>query len=119
MFSLLCSLHDKTLETVILEELEIQNTLQKNCVNDIYFKETVLVENDGFLRKIKMRSMTFFGEVKPAVACRKILLYIKDPYSIKEILVGNIHGHFPQRSLLCYWVSLLVTDRKPQWLNQE
>jgi hypothetical protein len=26
--------------------------------------------------------------------CRNILLHAKDPYSMKDILVGKIHGHF-------------------------
>jgi hypothetical protein len=46
-------------------------------------------QDDGFLRAIKIRSTTSFGEeVKPAV---HILRHVEDPYSIKEILVGIIH----------------------------
>jgi hypothetical protein len=45
-------------------------------------------KDDGFLRAIKVRSTTSFGqEVKPAVPCRKILRHVKDPYKVwKEIL---------------------------------
>jgi hypothetical protein len=47
------------------------------------------------LRAINVHSKTYFGEdVKRAIPCRKILQHIKDPYSMKEILVGNIHRHF-------------------------
>jgi hypothetical protein len=52
-------------------------------------------EDFGFLRAIKIRSTTSFGgKVKPAVPYRKTLRHVKDPYSMKEILIGNIHGHF-------------------------
>jgi hypothetical protein len=52
-------------------------------------------ENDGLLRAIKIPNTTSFaGEVKPAAPCRKILRHVKDPYSMKDILVGKIHGHF-------------------------
>jgi hypothetical protein len=33
-------------------------------------------------------------EVKPAVPHRKILRYVKDPSSMKEIHVSQIHRHF-------------------------
>jgi hypothetical protein len=32
--------------------------------------------------------------LKPSVPCRKILLHVKIPYSMKDVLVGKIHGHF-------------------------
>jgi hypothetical protein len=58
------------------------------------FTNSNLAENDG-LRVIKFCSMTSFrGEVKPAGPCCKILWHVKDPYSMKEILVGKINGHF-------------------------
>jgi hypothetical protein len=45
------------------------------------------------LRMIEFHSKSFFeGEVNPAVPCRKILWHVKFPYSMKEILVGKIHG---------------------------
>jgi hypothetical protein len=37
-------------------------------------------EHDRFLRAIKIRSTTFFGEVKPSVSCRKILRHAQEPY---------------------------------------
>jgi hypothetical protein len=38
-------------------------------------------ESDGLLRAIKIRStLSFGGEVKPSVPCRKILLLIKSPF---------------------------------------
>jgi hypothetical protein len=52
-------------------------------------------EDDGFLMAIKIHSTTFFkGDVKPMVPCHKILWHIKNPYSMREILEGKIHGHF-------------------------
>jgi len=52
-------------------------------------------KDDGFLRAIKIHSMTYFqGEVKPAVLCCKTLQHVKDPCSMKEILVGKICRHF-------------------------
>jgi hypothetical protein len=49
-------------------------------------------EDDGFLRAITICCMPSFGEeVKPAVSSRKILQHVKDPYSMKEILLGKIH----------------------------
>jgi hypothetical protein len=52
-------------------------------------------EDDGFLMTIKIRSTIFFGgEVKPSSPCRKVSRRGKDPYSMKETLVGKIHGHF-------------------------
>jgi hypothetical protein len=68
-------------------------------------------EGDGFLREIKIRSTTSFGgEIKPSVPCHDILWHVKDPYSMKEILVSKIHGHqvFPA----LYQVSLLGTARE-------
>jgi hypothetical protein len=44
------------------------------------------------LRAIKITS--FGEEVKPSTPCRNILRHVKDLYSMKEILVGKIHGHF-------------------------
>jgi hypothetical protein len=54
------------------------------------------------LMTIKIRSTTFFGgEVKPSVPCRKILRNVKDPYSVKETVVGIIHCRFsPSFSLI-------------------
>jgi hypothetical protein len=42
---------------------------------------------------------------KPAVHCRKILRHIKDPYSMKEIIEGKIHGHFSPSFFICTSVS--------------
>jgi hypothetical protein len=39
--------------------------------------------------------------VKPFVPCRKILQHVKYLYSVKEIIVGKIHGHFVL-SLSCF-----------------
>jgi hypothetical protein len=62
---------------------------------DLRFVESDLAEDDGFLREIKICSMTSFREeVKPMVPCRKILRHFKDLYSMKEMLVGQIHRHF-------------------------
>jgi membrane-associated protease RseP (regulator of RpoE activity) len=42
------------------------------------------------LRAIKIRSTTSLGgKVKPAVPCCKILRHVKNPYSMKDILVGK------------------------------
>jgi hypothetical protein len=52
-------------------------------------------EDDGILTAIKIHSTTSFGgELKPSVPCRKNLRHVKDSYSMKEILVGKINGHF-------------------------
>jgi hypothetical protein len=49
-----------------------------------------------FVREIKIRSTTFFGEkVKPSVPCRKILRHVKEPYSYeKRYFVSKIYGNF-------------------------
>jgi hypothetical protein len=61
---------------------------------DTRFAVSNPVDDDGFSRVRKIRSTTSFGEeVKPSVPYRKIL-HFKDPYNMKEILVGKIHGHF-------------------------
>jgi hypothetical protein len=47
-------------------------------------------EDEGRSRAIQIRSTTSFGrEVKPAVPCRKTQRRVKDPYSMKVILVGK------------------------------
>jgi hypothetical protein len=48
-------------------------------------------EDDEFLRTIKIRRKNSFGgEVEPTLPCCKILRHVrlKDPYRVKEILVG-------------------------------
>jgi hypothetical protein len=51
---------------------------------------------DEFLRAIKIRITTSFGgHVKPA-----ILRHVKNPYSMKEILVGKISSTFIANFLL-------------------
>jgi hypothetical protein len=51
-------------------------------------------EDDRFLSAIKIRRRaSFTEEVKPSVTC-KILGHVKDLYSMNEILVGKINGHF-------------------------
>jgi hypothetical protein len=46
------------------------------------------------LNMIKICSRIFFrGEAKPSSPCCKILQHVKDPYSMIEIRVDNIHGH--------------------------
>jgi hypothetical protein len=43
-------------------------------------------EYNGFLRSIKIRSMTSTGgKLKPSAPCRKILRNVKNPYIMKEI----------------------------------
>jgi hypothetical protein len=52
-------------------------------------------EDYRFLTATKISNTTSFGgEVKPTVPCHKILRHVKDPYSMRDILVGNIHEHF-------------------------
>jgi hypothetical protein len=78
------------------------------------------IEDDGFLRVIKIHSMNFFrAEVKLAVPCHKILQHVKNPYSMKEMLVDKINGHilasFSHFATRC----LLVTATELWWVNQE
>jgi hypothetical protein len=50
----------------------------------------------------KIRSTTSFGrEEKSAIPCGKILRHIKGTCSMKEILVGKIHGYFSS-SFSCF-----------------
>jgi hypothetical protein len=65
--------------------------------------------DDWFLGAIKIRSTTSFGEVKSAITSRKILRRINHPYSMKDIFVGNIHGHFSQ-SLPASLLGVSVND---------
>jgi hypothetical protein len=60
--------------------------------------------SDGFLRTIGIRSTTTFrGKEKPSASCRKVLRQVKDPHSMKDIVVGKIHETFlSQFSLLLY-----------------
>jgi hypothetical protein len=51
-------------------------------------------KDKGFLRVIKIHTTPFGEEVKPVVPNCKILRHAEDPYSMKEIPVGKIHGHF-------------------------
>jgi hypothetical protein len=58
---------------------------------------------DGFLRAIRIRSTTSFrGEVKLAVPCYKIWRHVKDPYNVKEMLVGKIHDFSSSFSMVHY-----------------
>jgi hypothetical protein len=50
------------------------------------------------LRWIKIRNTSFRGEVMPVVPCRNILQRVKDPYSMKEILVDKVTDTFPPSS---------------------
>jgi hypothetical protein len=77
-------------------------------------------DDDGLLRVIKIHSMTSFkGEVKLVVPCCKILWHVKDPYSMKEILSGQISGHFsPVSPALLLSVSA-VTVIELWWVNHE
>jgi hypothetical protein len=53
-----------------------------------------LAMSNGFLRMIKIHSMTCFrGEVKPSAICYKVLQHIKDPLRY-DILVGKIQQPF-------------------------
>jgi hypothetical protein len=64
-------------------------------------------EDDGFLRAIKIRSTSSFGgEVEPLAPFRKFSRHIKNPYSMKEILVGKIHGNFSP-SFSCFATNCL------------
>jgi hypothetical protein len=58
-------------------------------------------EDSEFLSVITIRSKISFGEVKLAVSCRKISRHVNDPYSMKEILAGKIHGHL-SKSFSCF-----------------
>jgi hypothetical protein len=51
-------------------------------------------EEDGVLKVIKMRNMSFFGgEVKPLVPCGKILWHGEETYRYEKIyFVDKIHG---------------------------
>jgi hypothetical protein len=42
----------------------------------------------------------------------KIVWHVEDPYSMKEILVGKIHGFLARFILFFYNVSLLVIARE-------
>jgi hypothetical protein len=54
-----------------------------------------LARDDGFLRPKKCVTTTSFRwEVKPAVSFHGILWNVKNPRSMKEILVGKIYGYF-------------------------
>jgi hypothetical protein len=78
------------------------------------------VEDDGFLWSIKFQSTTSFrGKVKPSASCCKILQHIKDPYSMKEILVGKIQTYLAKFLLLHYLVSQMVAAKVLCWVNQE
>jgi hypothetical protein len=44
-------------------------------------------------RKIRSTN-SFEGEVKPSSPYHKILRHVEDPYSIKEMLLEDIQGHF-------------------------
>jgi hypothetical protein len=54
------------------------------------FMGSKLAEDNGFLRAIKICSTTSFrGKDNLAVPSREILRHVKDPYSMKHILVGE------------------------------
>jgi hypothetical protein len=58
------------------------------------------------LRKIIIHSTTSFREeVKLLLPC-KILWHVKDPYSMKDILVGKIHIFLAKFLLLHYQVTV-------------
>jgi hypothetical protein len=62
---------------------------------DPRFTDLNPAEGYGFLWAIKVRSTNFFGgEAKPAVSRRSILLQFKEPYGMKEILLGQIQRPF-------------------------
>jgi hypothetical protein len=73
-----------------------------------------------FLMAIKICMNSFGGEVKLFVPCHEILWRVKDPYSMKDILVQKNSCLFLAKFLLlCYQVFLLVTARELRWVNQE
>jgi hypothetical protein len=82
------------------------NTVMKRALARLPLDQTFAGSNaaevEVFLRAIKVRSTTSFGgEVKQSVPGRKILRNSKNPYSMKEILVGKINGYF-SRSFYCF-----------------
>jgi hypothetical protein len=84
---------------------------------DPRFASSYPAEDDGLLKAINIYSMTSFEvEVKLVVLCHKILGHVKNPYSIKEILVGKISRTF----FTCFAARcLLVTARELGCVNQK
>jgi hypothetical protein len=63
---------------------------------DTRFAGSYLAEDNGFLKVIKICSITSFGgKVKPSIPCYKILWHVKEPYRYEKIyFIGKIQGHF-------------------------
>jgi hypothetical protein len=62
---------------------------------DTRFSGSNPAKDNGFLMATKIRGTTSFRkEVKLAIQTCKISQHVKDPYSMKEIFVSKIHGHF-------------------------
>jgi hypothetical protein len=84
-------LHD----VLVLPEHESDTFLQKFAATervvlggvmfivDPGFTDSNAADSDEFLRTIKVRSTSSFGEVvKPSAPCRKMLRHVKDPFGI-------------------------------------
>jgi hypothetical protein len=90
---------------------------------DPRFAGSYPAEDSEFLRVIKIRSTTSFGEeVKPSALCRNILRRVKEHCRYEKILVyfvRKIHCHFFAKLLLLRCRCLLITARELWWINQE
>jgi hypothetical protein len=88
---------------------------------DPRFAGSYPAEDNEFLRVIKIRSTTSFGEeVKPSAPCRNILRHVKEHCRYEKIyFVGNIHCHFFAKLPLLHCRCLLITARELWWINQE
>jgi hypothetical protein len=70
-------------------------------------------EDDGFLRAIKIRSTTSFGEgVKLSAPCRKILRHLKEIYEYEKILRRQNPLATPSSSFSCFATRDLVGNCK-------
>jgi hypothetical protein len=78
-----------------------------------------LAEDNGFLRAIKISSMTSFqGEVKLSAPCCKILWHVKDPCGVRQrYSVGSIQGHFSPNP--CSLLGASAATRELWWMNKE
>jgi hypothetical protein len=89
---------------------------------DPRFTGSYPAKDDMSLRAMKIRSTTSFGiEVKPSVPCRKILQHAKDSYSMKEILVCKMHGHFSP-SFSCFptrCLCSLLPENSGGWIRND
>jgi hypothetical protein len=79
------------------------------------------VEDDGFLKTIKILSTTSFGdEVKPSVPCHKILQLVKDPYRYEKQYVSSKQNPAISRQVSpAPLLGVSVIARELWWMNQE